>query len=60
MNKNRNTGKGPGAKAKLTPVEKLKLEILAELGLLEKVEREGWKALTLAECGRVGGILNSR
>ena len=44
----------------LTPREKLKMEIAAELGLLERVEQEGWESLTLAECGRVGGILAQR
>lgn len=41
-------------------VEKLKLEIAAEIGLLEKVEREGWAGLSAAETGRIGGLLTKR
>lgn len=36
---------------------KLKVEIAAELGLLEKIQRYGWEALTAAEAGRIGGLL---
>jgi hypothetical protein len=43
-----------------TPLDLLKLEIAAELGLSEKVASEGWGELTAAETGRVGGILNKR
>lgn len=35
----------------------LKMEIAAELGLLEKIQRYGWEALTAAEAGRIGGLL---
>ncbi len=52
--------RGVDTEAEMTPEERLKLQVLEELGLLEKVQKEGWKSLTLAECGRVGGILNSR
>lgn len=44
----------------LTPDEKMKYEIAKELGLLEKVEREGWKSLSAKETGRIGGIMNQR
>ena len=40
--------------------EKLKLEIAKELGLLEKVQKEGWKSLTSKETGRIGGMLSKR
>jgi len=40
--------------------EKLKYEIAAELGLLDKVDAEGWKSLTARESGRIGGILAKR
>jgi hypothetical protein len=40
--------------------EKLKLEIAKELGLLEKVQKEGWKSLSSKETGRIGGILSKR
>lgn len=44
----------------LTPLDLLKLEIAAELGLAEKVSSEGWGNLTAVETGRLGGILNKR
>jgi len=44
----------------LSPVDLLKLEIASELGLADKVAREGWGNLTASETGRVGGILNKR
>ncbi len=51
-------------KRQLTPEEaereRLKYEIAGELGLLEKVEREGWKALSAKETGRIGGIMTRR
>lgn len=40
--------------------EQLKLEIAAEIGLLEKIKREGWKSLSAAETGRIGGLLLRR
>jgi len=40
--------------------EKLKLEIAKELGLLEKVQKEGWKSLSSKETGRIGGLLARR
>lgn len=40
--------------------EELKLEIAEELGLLDKVERCGWKALTAKETGRIGGLMTRR
>lgn len=51
-------------KKELTEAEKkdlaMKLEIAEELGLLEKVERLGWKGLTSRESGRIGGIMGGR
>lgn len=43
-----------------SPLERLKLQIADELGLGEKVRREGWAMLTAAESGRVGGLLARR
>lgn len=43
-----------------TPLDMLKLEVAEELGLADKVRREGWAMLTAAESGRVGGVLNRR
>lgn len=44
----------------LTPMDIMKLEIAEELGLTEKVKKEGWAGLTAAETGRIGGIMTSR
>ncbi|HPT69103.1 MAG TPA: small, acid-soluble spore protein, alpha/beta type [Syntrophomonas sp.] len=38
----------------------LKLEIAREMGVLEQVENEGWKSISNATCGRLGGILRQR
>lgn len=54
------TARGSKKQKELSPVDLLKLEIAAELGLAEKVDSEGWGMLTAAETGRVGGILNKR
>lgn len=40
--------------------EKIKYEIAEELGLKEKVDREGWGGLTSEETGRIGGIMTKR
>ena len=31
-----------------------------ELGLLDKVMEQGWKALTAKETGRIGGLMTRR
>lgn len=46
--------------AEIEPEEKLKYEIAEELGLLDRVLKDGWKSLTAKETGRVGGILAKR
>lgn len=38
----------------------LKLEIAAELGLMDKVQKYGWGGLSAAETGRIGGIMTSK
>ena len=45
---------------KPTPMDFLKLEIAEELGLADKVQKEGWGGLTSAESGRIGGIITQR
>jgi hypothetical protein len=45
---------------KPTPMDLLKLEIAAELGLDHKVKQDGWGGLTSAESGRIGGIITQR
>lgn len=51
-------------KKELTPAQKadlaMKYEIAAELGLTDKIEKEGWKGLTSRESGRIGGIMGKR
>ena len=38
----------------------LKYEIAEELGLLDKVKKDGWKCLTAKESGRIGGLITKR
>ena len=45
---------------KLEPEEQLKYEIAEELGLLEKVRKGGWKALSSRETGQIGGMVSRR
>lgn len=51
-------------KRELTEQEKkdlaMKYEIAEELGLLQKVQENGWKGLTSRESGRIGGIMGRR
>ena len=44
----------------LTEDEKLKYEIAEELGLLDKVLEDGWKALSSKETGRIGGLITKK
>ena len=41
-------------------MEKMKYEIAEELGLLDRVKKDGWKSLTAKETGRIGGLMNKR
>jgi small acid-soluble spore protein F (minor alpha/beta-type SASP) len=50
----------PKTKKQIKAEDPLKLEIAAELGLLEKVRREGWGSLSAKETGRIGGLINRR
>lgn len=43
-----------------TEVGRLKLEIAEELGLKEKIEKNGWKSLTSRESGAMGGKFSGR
>ncbi|MEG1500479.1 MAG: small, acid-soluble spore protein, alpha/beta type [Clostridiales bacterium] len=40
--------------------QQLKMEIAKELGLWDKVAKEGWSALSAVESGRIGGIFSRR
>ncbi len=44
-------------KAKKAMAEKMKYEVAEELGLLDKVKKDGWKGLTTRETGQIGGIV---
>ena len=54
MAKKKNT---PVRLDQLTEEEKMKYEIADELGLLDRVMKDGWKSLSSKETGRIGGIL---
>ena len=43
-----------------TPRELLKYEIARELGLWEKIQKEGWAELTAKESGMIGGEMTRR
>lgn len=43
-----------------TEDERLKYEIAEELGLADKVQKEGWKSLSAKETGRIGGLMTKR
>ena len=38
----------------------MKYEIAEELGLLDRVKKDGWKSLSAKETGRIGGIMTRR
>ncbi len=40
--------------------EKLKYEVANELGLVDKIKKNGWKSLTAKETGRIGGLMTKR
>ncbi len=44
-------------KTKKELAEKMKYEVAEELGLLDKVKKEGWKGLTAREAGQIGGVV---
>lgn len=45
---------------RIDPLEPLKMEIAAELGLLEQINRKGWHSLSAKEAGRIGGLMTQR
>ena len=46
--------------AELTEEEKMKYEVAEELGLLDKVLRDGWKTVSSKETGKIGGLVTKR
>jgi len=45
---------------RIDPLEDLKMEIAAELGLLEQVKSVGWHSLSAKDAGRIGGLMTQR
>jgi hypothetical protein len=49
---------------KMTPreqkLELMKLEIAEELGMGDKVKKQGWENMTARETGRIGGVMSRR
>lgn len=45
---------------RIDPLEALKMEIAAELGLLEQVKSVGWHSLSAKDAGRIGGLMTQR
>lgn len=43
--------------SELSKEELVKYEIAKELGLFDRVMKDGWGALTAKETGRIGGLL---
>ncbi len=44
----------------LSDKDRIKYEIAEELGLLDKVKKDGWKSLSAKESGKIGGIMTAR
>jgi len=45
---------------RIDPLEPLKMEIAAELGLLNQINSNGWHSLTAKEAGKIGGVMTQR
>ena len=45
---------------RIDPLEPLKMEIAAELGLLEQVQTKGWHSLNARDAGKIGGLMTQR
>ncbi len=53
--------KGQKPRVKRTdPLESLKMEIAAELGLLDQVRVKGWHSLSAKDAGKIGGLMTQR
>lgn len=53
--------KGKNIKLKRTdPLEALKMEIAAELGLIDQVRLKGWHSLSAKDAGKIGGLMTQR
>lgn len=38
----------------------IKLEVAYEMGLAEKIRKDGWSGLSAKEAGRLGGLITQR
>jgi len=47
-------------RGELDGAERLKYEIAGELGILDRVLKDGWKSLSAKETGRIGGLMTRR
>lgn len=45
---------------RVDPLETLKMEIAAELGLLHQINCHGWHSLSAKDAGKIGGLMNRR
>lgn len=45
---------------KIIKDERLKLEVAKELGLLDKIIKNGWKSLSAKETGKIGGLVTRK
>lgn len=45
---------------RIDPLESLKMEIAAELGLIEQIHSNGWHSLSAKEAGKIGGLMTQR
>lgn len=57
MNGKKNKVKRNKEKKIETLEDKLKYEIAQELGLMDKINKDGWGGLTAKESGRIGGLI---
>ena len=46
--------------SELTEDEKMKYEIAEDLGLLDKVLKDGWRSLSSKETGKIGGLVTKK
>lgn len=46
--------------SELSEDEKMKYEVAEELGLLDKVMKDGWKSLSSKETGKIGGLVTKK
>lgn len=46
--------------SELTEDEKMKYEVAEELGLLDRVLKDGWRSLSSKETGKIGGLVTKK